>query len=170
MPAPTRASLIDAVNERDEAVGTVARGEVLKAGQNFRTAHVFIVNNDHELLLQRLAGGRDRHPGRWGSSVAAYLFAGESYESGARRRLAEELGLTASLRPVGKLEMLDEHSIKFVCLFLAHSEVASNREPSHIAELRFSPIERIKREIRSDPESFTPTFAELFRSFGSSLS
>lgn len=165
MPAPTANTLIDAVNERDEEVGTVRRGEALQEGRNFRTAHVFILNHEGKLLLQRLAKGRDRHPGRWGSSVAAYLFAGESYEEGALRRMKEELGVAGDLIPLGKLEMRDVNSLKFVSLFLSHSEAAEVREPDHISELRYWTVEEIQARLDRSPEDFTPTFARLFNAF-----
>ncbi len=169
MPAPSQNTLIDAVNELDERIGSVRRGEALRKGRNFRTAHVFVLNARQELLLQRLAGGRERHPGRWGSSVAAYLFAGESYQAGAMRRTREELGLDQPLEPVGKIEMLDERSLKFVNLFVTHSDTASNREPTHISQLEFRLIGEIEQELASEPDNFTPTFAALFEVFGRRL-
>jgi isopentenyl-diphosphate delta-isomerase len=169
MSAPTSSTLIDVVNERDEEVGTVRRAEVLKQGQNFRTAHVFVLNSDRHLLLQRLAARRNRHPGRWGSSVAAYLFAGESYRDGAARRMREELGIDASLRRIGKIEMRDTNSLKFVSLFLVHSDAAEIREPDHISQLQYWPLEEVKARLDESPESFTPTFIELFEAFSSAL-
>jgi isopentenyl-diphosphate Delta-isomerase len=169
MSAPTANTLIDAVNERDEEVGTVRRGDVLREKRNFRTAHVFVINRRGELLLQRLAGKRRRHPGRWGSSVAAYLFAGETYRHGAERRMQEELGIGPELGYLGKTEMRDAGSLKFVELFLAHSDTAAIREPDHIAELRYWPPDRISSTLRRTPEDFTPTFAHLFREFASRL-
>lgn len=169
MPAPTQTTLIDAVNERDERIGSVPRGEALREGRNFRTAHVFVLNARQELLLQRLAGGRERHPGRWGSSVAAYLFAGESYLDGAKRRSWEELGLLGQLEPVGKMEMPDERSLKFVSLFVTHSDTAHNRVPAHISQLEYWPVAEIERALTDAPESFTPTFTALFETFGHRL-
>jgi len=169
MPAPTADTFIDAVNERDEAIGMVRRGEALDRGRNFRTAHIFILNAAGDLLLQRLAKGRERHPGRWGSSLAAYLFAGESYRDGASRRMREELGLAVALHPLGKLEVRDVDSLKFVTLFLAHAEGAEIREPQHIAELRYWSLQEIDAALDRDAQGFTPTFAQLFRAFRAHL-
>ena len=169
MPAPTSQTLIDAVNQRDEEVGTVPRGEALSQGRNFRTAHVFILNRNHELLLQRLANKRERHPGRWGSSVAAYLFAGESYREGARRRMREELGVVADPEPVGKLEMQDVNSLKFVSLFRVYSEDVEIRERDHISELKYWSRSEIEEALANCPSGFTPTFARLFSRFGIGL-
>jgi isopentenyldiphosphate isomerase len=169
MPTPTTDTPIDAVDGDDHRIGTVTRGDALRTGSNFRTAHVFVFNRRGELLLQRLSGSRERHPDRWGSSVAAYLYAGETYEHAAVRRLEEELGLSASIRPVGKLEMHDEQSLKFVELFRTQCDQARIAEPDHVAALRFVVPSEISREMQADQTRFTPTFVELFRAFGSSF-
>lgn len=169
MPAPSRTSLIDAVNDRDEPIGKVARGKALETGASFRTTHVFVLNGEGDLLLQKLAAQRERHPGRWGSSVAAYLNSGESYEQGASRRLYEELGLILSLQPLGKLRMRDEHSLKFVSLYLGIDGDAVIRERDHIEEIAYWPQARVRSAIEAQPRQFTPTFRELYRAFGSDL-
>jgi isopentenyl-diphosphate delta-isomerase len=162
MPAPTSTTLIDTVDAADHQVGEIARGAALGVGANFRTAHVFVFNAAGDLLLQRLAPKRDRHPRRWGSSVAAYLFAGETYHHAAMRRAREELDLDVAMQQVGKIQMRDERSIKFVTLFTAEADAARIREPEHIAELRFWSPRQLARDTESRPSTFTPTFLELY--------
>jgi isopentenyldiphosphate isomerase len=158
---PSATALVDAVDEHDQLIGTVRRREVLKVGANFRTAHVFVFDHARRLLLQRLALTRDRHPGRWGSSVAAYLFAGEDYAAAARRRAREELAVYRPLEWFGKLEMHDGPSLKFVALFTCVSDAAVINEPDHIAELRWWSLSDLERETRVHPAAFTPTFLQL---------
>jgi isopentenyl-diphosphate Delta-isomerase len=169
MTAPTPSMLIDVVDDRDHAVGTVPRESVLERGDNFRTAHVFVLDERDRLLLQRLAPKRPRHPNRWGSSVAAYLFAGETYEAAARRRLLEELGLEVPITQIGKAEMVDERSLKFVTLYGARSATPRNEEPGEISALVYRPLDWIANEIQRRRELFTPTFLALFERFGSDL-
>ena len=166
MPAPTPSTLIDVVDTEDHEIGTVPRGAVLERGENFRTAHIFVFDRRGDLLLQRLAPARPRHPNRWGSSVAAYLFAGESYASAAERRLQEELDTETPVEEVGKLEMVDEESLKFVTLFRAESDHPRIGEPEEISALEFRSTRLIREEIARSTESFTPTFVALFEHFG----
>jgi ADP-ribose pyrophosphatase YjhB (NUDIX family) len=166
MPAPTSATLIDVVDAEDHEIGRIPRGIVLERGDNFRTAHVFVFDGRGELLLQRLAPARTRHPDRWGSSVAAYLFAGETYETGARRRLREELDIESPIEEVGKFEMVDEQSLKFVTLFRTEYDNPKIGEPAGISALAFRPIAWIGEELARNPERFTPTFVALFDRFG----
>lgn len=165
MSAPQRDSAIDRVDELDRPIGTVKRGQVLQLGANFRTSHVFVFTQDGgSLLLQRLAPTRERHPNRWGSSVAAYLHAGESYDEAAERRLTEELGFSAPLRFVGRTRMRDDQSWKFVALYRAIDGRAHIQEPDHIAELKPWPLADLARTVQRSPDLFTPTFLHLYSS------
>jgi isopentenyl-diphosphate Delta-isomerase len=164
VPAPSASSLIDQVDPEDRPVGLVPRGEVLGIGANFRTAHVFVFHNDR-LLLQQLAPTRERHPCRWGSSVAAYLSAGETYEQAAERRLAEELGLQGQLDEVGKTCMQDGRSLKFVELYMLRDGPASIREPDHIAQLRYWETAELEDAIAKDSAMFTQTFLHVYEFF-----
>ncbi len=164
MPAPAPTSPIDCVDAEDHPVGTVPRGQVLRLGANFRTVHVFVFHDDR-LLLQQLAPSRERHPQRWGSSVAAYLHAGESYEEAARRRLDEELGIEGSPELVGKTRMEDEHSLKFVELYTLLDGPAQIREPDHIEELRYWARDELDEAIAADAQRFTPTFLHVYQYF-----
>lgn len=164
MSAPTKTAPIDCVDDHDHPVGTIPRGEVLRVGANFRTVHVFVFH-DGLLLLQQLSPKRERHPERWGSSVAAYLHAGESYEQAAERRLDEELGIHGDLHRVGKTRMHDERSLKFVELYTLANGPAEIREPGHIEELRYWAQDELEAAINESPNSFTPTFLHVFRYF-----
>ncbi|GIF24763.1 isopentenyl-diphosphate delta-isomerase [Actinoplanes tereljensis] len=163
MPAPAPTAAVDIVDERNEPIGTAQRGEVLPQGLNFRTVHVIASDQRDEVLLQRLSASRDRHACMWGSSVAGYLHAGETYEAAADRRLQEELGVRATLTFVGVTPMTDEHSTKFIGVFLASipREKPSIQDPEHVGSLRWLPLGRLLKLIKSEPESFTPTLIHV---------
>jgi isopentenyl-diphosphate delta-isomerase len=162
MSAPGATSPIDLVDANDQAFGVIPRGEALRRGANFRTAHVLLFDATGRLLLQRLAEGRERHPGRWGSSIAAYLHAGEDYREAAQRRLAEELGLHVRLKYVGKVRMADQRSVKFIGVFTGLDGPAQIHEPDHIAALRYWALDELDAVLRAAPDQFTPTFIEVY--------
>lgn len=162
MPAPSPTSLIDVVDESNEPIDAVPRGEVFERRANFRTVHVLLLNGSGELLLQQLGPLRHRYPMRWGSSVAGYLRAGESYEEAAARRLSEELKLTTPVSPLGVLSMTDDGLIKFVGVFTTVADDPQIGEPDHIASLSFRPPARVREEINAHPELFTETLREVF--------
>lgn len=170
MATVSESMVIDRVDRRDQPVGTIRRSEVFARGTNFRVIHIFVFNHKTELLIQQLASDRSRHPGYWGSSVAGYMFTGESYEVAARRRLTEELGIKeARLNFVGKTSMEDEGCTKFIGLFSAVHEGPFDFDHTHIQRLEFLPL-RIIDELRgTHVRRFTPTFLKVLSFYESKL-
>ena len=162
--------LIDAVDQSDVPIGRVLRNEVFRQHANFRVAHDLVFNSRGELLVQQLAKTRRRHPGYWGSSVAAYLFAGESYQAAAERRLAEELGLhDTRLNYVGKTSMVDEGSQKFIAVFATTHEGPFSFDRSHIERIEFLPRQVIHELEAAGSRTFTPTFLRVLSFYESKM-
>ena len=62
------------------------------------TSHVIVIHPDRRrLLLQKRSASKDIQPGKWDTAVGGHLEPGEDYLTGARRELAEELGVTGEL-------------------------------------------------------------------------
>lgn len=164
MAAPAAREFVDAVDEQDRATGVVERGRVFDEGRNFRTVHVVLLDQWGRLLVQQLASGRPRHPGRWGSSVAGYLHAGESYEQAANRRVGEELGVQPQLRWVGRVAMEDDGVTKFVGVFSGEVKATDPliQNSAHVEGLRWPDIDSLDRELSDNPECFTPTFRRVY--------
>jgi 8-oxo-dGTP pyrophosphatase MutT (NUDIX family) len=139
----------------------VPRRDVFKEHANFRTVHVLVLNRDGAILLQQLAPTRERHPLKWGSSVAGYMHAGEAYEEGARRRLREELGLETPLHAVGVTPMQDAGVTKFVGVFVTIADRARVEEPDHIAAIEFRPQRAIERDVRINPQAYTDSLRHV---------
>jgi len=158
--------LIDRVDESDSIIGPIERRRVFELKANFRVVHVFILDGRGRLLLQQIPPDGKRHPGHWGSSVAGYVFSGESYDQAARRRLGQELGVTGvELSPFGKVTMDDEGCTKFISLFTAQHDGPFRPDPGHIADLEFVPLDVIAVMHREGERQFTPTFLLLLNFF-----
>jgi isopentenyl-diphosphate delta-isomerase len=143
MASVGQAMVIDTVDQSDVPIGQIQRAEVFRKHANFRVSHVFVFNSEGELLIQRLALNRDRNPGYWGSSAAAYLFSHEDYWAAAARRMNEELGVAGA-------------ELDFVNKTTDHQ---------HIDRVEFRPLSEINQMIASDDRRFTPTFLHVLESF-----
>jgi isopentenyl-diphosphate Delta-isomerase len=143
------------VDGLDDPIGVVRREDVFAEHVGFRRA----------LAPAGRARARQRSPLKWGSSVAGYLFAGESYVAAATRRLREEIGLETPLQKLGATRMQDEGAMKFIELFVTTAEVARIEEPDHIEALEFVSLVSIDDRLRADPEAFTETFPVVYRLF-----
>jgi 8-oxo-dGTP pyrophosphatase MutT (NUDIX family) len=157
----TEDMLIDAVDDHDVPVGVIQRSEVFVKRQNFRVIHNLVFNSRGDLLVQRLASTRVRHPGYWGSSVAGYVFAGESYEAAASRRLAEELGVRLPLTFLGKTVMDDEGCQKFISIYRSFNNGPFDYDHGHIERIEFLPLRVIGELQALGSRKFTPTFLRV---------
>jgi isopentenyldiphosphate isomerase len=154
--------VIDAVDANDMAVDIIVRSRVFKAHANFRVVHVLVFNNSGELLVQRLALNRTRHAGYWGSSVAGYVFAHESYETAAARRISQEITVReAALSLVGKTSMDDQGCKKFIEVFTTTQDGPFQYDHEHIDRLEFLQLAKIHEFHASAERSFTPTFLHV---------
>lgn len=161
MPRPGPLSLIDRVDDSNRPIGTIPRADAFAAKANFRTVHVLVFNPQGGLLLQQLAPTRERNPLKWGSSVAGYLHAGETYEHAAQRRLKEELGLTTPIHPVGVTAMDDKGITKFIGVYVTKAENAYIAEPDHISRIEHRPVEDVIKDMLLNPEHYTESFRHV---------
>ena len=87
---------IDIFDENNEPTGKVKeKNQAHEDGDFHRTAHVWIINDKNELLLQKRSASKKSHPNCWDISGAGHIRAGESVIDGAIRELKEELGVEA---------------------------------------------------------------------------
>ena len=92
--------VFDIVDEYGNPTGeTIERGLAHKEGVRHRTAHIWIareVNGKWQVLLQKRAQTKDSFPGRYDTSSAGHIQAGDEPLESAIRELQEELGIVAS--------------------------------------------------------------------------
>ena len=92
--------IFDIVDEYGNPTGeTIERGLAHKEGVRHRTAHIWIareVNGKWQVLLQKRAQTKDSFPGRYDTSSAGHIQAGDEPLESAIRELQEELGIVAS--------------------------------------------------------------------------
>lgn len=91
---------LDLVDENGIPTGERAERKRAHAeGLRHRTAHVWIVrerDGKTEVLLQKRAMGKDSFPGRYDTSSAGHIKAGDEPTESALRELSEELGIRAT--------------------------------------------------------------------------
>lgn len=88
--------LFDIYDEAGNHLGTAPRSECHgNPALLHRTAHVVVIHPETgDILLQKRKMTKDIQPGKWDTAVGGHLDAGEDYLAGAKRELAEELGIT----------------------------------------------------------------------------
>ena len=85
---------IDIFDYNNNPTGEIKEKTQAHEDRNFhRTAHVWIMNDKKELLLQKRSATKKSHPNFWDISGAGHIRAGETVIEGAIRELKEELGV-----------------------------------------------------------------------------
>ena len=160
--------LIDIYNAAGEKTGCVERSRA--HGDNtllHRAAHVLVFSSDGRLLLQKRSVTKRIQPGKWDASVGGHLAAGEDYLTGARRELAEELGLPEDtpLEHLFDVAIRNEIESEDARVFKAVSEGPFDFQKEEIDGVRFFTADELK-----DPrwrKEFTPCLiGELERIYG----
>ena len=91
--------LFDIVDENGNPTGDkVSRSEAHAKGIRHRTAHIWVIRDNEgkkEVLLQKRALNKDSFPGKYDTSSAGHIQAGDEPLESALRELSEELGIEA---------------------------------------------------------------------------
>lgn len=163
MPLDRPDELFDVVDADDRVIGQATRSEVHARGLLHRAAHVFVLNSQGELLLQRRSATKDAHPLCWTSSCSGHLDAGENYEKAAVRELKEEIGLEADLEFLVKFPASEHTSNEHTALFRATCNEPPTPDPTEVADLEWKSLAEWSRLLAEDPERFDPPFRVLLR-------
>ncbi len=122
---------LDVCDEQGNPTGeTVARDVAHRDGIRHRTAHVWVVRRVEgrwQVLLQKRSADKDSFPGKYDTSAAGHIAAGDEPLPSARRELWEELGIragAAQLRCAGSFDIRYEREF--------HGRVFRDNELAHV--------------------------------------
>jgi 16S rRNA (adenine1518-N6/adenine1519-N6)-dimethyltransferase len=153
------------VDENDREIGTATRSEVHENNLRHRAVHILIFNEIGDLLLQKRSPWKDRHPLLWDSSAAGHVEANEQYDETAHRELDEELGVTAELRPIGKLPASEKTGQEFIVVYRGEHNGPFRYPSEEISAVEFIPFDIVERWVANKPEDFAPGFLESWKLF-----
>ena len=161
MAAQNPDELFDVVDEEDHVIGQATRAEVHARGLFHRAVHIFLFNEQGELLIQQRSAEKDEFPLCWTSSASGHVDAGEDYLPAAQRELEEELGLREPLQFVLKLPPSQRTANEQTVLFRADTTQQPQFNREEIAAVRFLPLSEIVQWMQQQPDVFSPPFCEL---------
>ncbi|MDX2937370.1 NUDIX domain-containing protein [Streptomyces ipomoeae] len=88
-----RSEPVERVDEQDEVIGVVDRGEAIRHGWLHRVATIVCRDSSGRTLVHRRPDDASRFPGHFNWLLGGATEVAESYEDAAARELAEELGV-----------------------------------------------------------------------------
>lgn len=167
----------DVLDENGNKTGKIKlRDEVHRDGDWHKSVHIWIINQNNEILLQRRCATKDSYPNMLDISCAGHLTAGDDSITGALRELKEELNLDINSN---ELEFIDtiKNSFKYSDSFINNgfadmyilktNKTIDNMkfQESEISEILFMPylqfkklVENKSNDLVSHPEEFEILF------------
>jgi isopentenyl-diphosphate delta-isomerase type 1 len=90
--------LIEIIDKNKKPTGIIKpRDEVHKKGYIHKTVHVWVVNKNKEILIQKRSKSKLTHPQMWDVSCAGHVTAGDTSHETAVKELFEETGIKAEI-------------------------------------------------------------------------
>ncbi len=130
----------DVVDENGIPTGeTVERSEAHARDILHRTAHIWVVremNGRIEVLLQKRSMNKDSFPGRYDTSSAGHIQAGDEPRDSALRELHEELGIQAQ-----------PEELEYAGMFRIHYDMVFHDRPFKDNEVSFVYVYRKPADI-----------------------
>lgn len=170
----------DVLDENGNKTGkTKLRSAVHRDGDWHKSVHIWIINENGEILLQRRCANKDSHPNMLDISSAGHLSAGDDSLTGAIRELKEELNLDVNKEDLKLITTLKKSSRpkenfinnEFADMYILKTNKTINDmtyQESEISEIVFVPYKEFKKMVENkqlDLLMHTEEFEILFEMF-----
>jgi isopentenyldiphosphate isomerase len=156
--------IVTIVDEHNVVVGTAPRREMRAKNLPHRSTYILVFTSQGELYVQKRTLSKDVFPGYYDPATGGVILAGESYEQGAVRELAEEMGIRdVSLTWLFDFYFTDERTRvwggAFSCVYDGPL-VLQEEEVEHV--ILMTPEEILRR---AETEPFTPDGLSVVRRY-----
>jgi len=163
------------VNPEDEKVGLMEKIEAHEKALLHRAFSVFIINDKEEILLQQRAQSKYHSPGLWTNTCCSHQRDGESNIKAGKRRLMEEMGMTANLKELFHFiyiapfdNGLTEHELDHVMVGYSNDNPQINTD--EVEDFKWMTANDIKKDIELHPEFYTAWFKIIFEKYYNHIS
>lgn len=90
---------VDVVDADDRVIGRATRAEMRAQKLRHRATYILVFNPRGQLFVHQRTATKDVYPSYYDVAVGGVVGAGETYDAGAQRELAEELGINGGAPP-----------------------------------------------------------------------
>ncbi len=159
---------IDILNDAGEISGkTCLKSEAHKKGLFHQSVHIWIIDFEKNVLIQKRASNKDVFPNLWDVSVAGHISTGELPIISAIREIEEEIGLSVSkneLQYIGTSKKKIIHKIDLIDNELHHIYVCTVNfdfitlkiQVEEVSEIKIMNLVRLIDEISKEKKNFVP--------------
>lgn len=148
------AELVEEVDESGNVLRVVTRAEMRRDRLRHRTTFIAVVDHDGRLLIHQRSPHKDVWPSRWDIAAGGVAAVGESWADGARRELAEELGIDAPVVELGRADYEDDDVASVSAVFVARSDGPYRFADGEVVDARWVTEGELDRLLST--EAFCP--------------
>lgn len=168
--------MFDVLDEKGNKTGIQkSKEECYKEGHWFRSVHIWIINNNKEILLQKRSSNKSTFPNLWAVSVSGHVQAGESSMDTVIREIKEELGLSVTPEKCKYLFTLKRENVFENCInrvfddvyiLVLNIDVNNTRlQKSELCEIKYFNYEKLKEMLIDKHPAFVPMDEEKEKLF-----
>ena len=168
--------LLDVLDENGKQTGEVEdRSEVYRKGLWHRATHIWIINSNNELLVQKRNPYKQTFPNLWAISVAGHVDSGETSLDTAVREVKEELNLDVTpdefefLFTIKRETPYKDSKLRvFDDVYLLHKDIDCEQTKLQVEELTdikyvyYEYLEKMLKENDKDYVPYTEEHEKLF--------
>ena len=150
------------VDEDDNLIGPERRDKChADAGLLHRAFSLYIFNSQGQILLQRRSKFKQLWAGYCANSCCSHPIWGEETETAAKRRLADELGLSVPLSLIFKFKYSSRNEdfgseTELCTVFIGKSDQVGVVDPNEVEEWKFVEPAVLDDALLSNEEQYTP--------------
>lgn len=151
------------VDKEDNEIGQMEKMEAHVKGVLHRAFSVVIFNSSGEMLLQKRAHSKYHSGGLWTNACCSHPMPNESLSDAAKRRLLEEMGISADpqflFKFIYKAELnnsLTEYEYDHV--FVANYDDGPIMNPEEAEDWKYVSLDELKKDVEERPERYTVWF------------
>lgn len=144
--------LVDVVDAGGVTIGVATRREMRARRLPHRCCYVLVFDREDRLLVHLRTATKDVYPSHWDVAVGGVVGAGESYDEGARRELAEEVGITdAEPQPLFDFRHEDATNLVNGRVYRVISDGPLRLQAEEVVRGEWLPPADVLERIRRDP-------------------
>ena len=163
--------LIDVLDEEGNITGQVEpKKEIYNNGYWHKSVHIWIINDNGELLVQKRNPNKKTFPNLWAISAAGHVLTGESSLDAGIRELEEELDIQVNpdelkyLFTVKRVQIYkDSHLKVFDDVYLLHKNIDVEKTKLQVEELtdiKYVYYKYLESILKNNDKSYVPYTGE----------
>ena len=175
--------LLDVLDSYGNKTGiTKDKDEIYKTGEWFRSVHIWIINDNNELLLQKRSPNKTTFPNLWAVSVSGHVMAGESSLDTVIREIKEELDIDVNKEDCKYLFTVKRQNMFKNCINRVFDDVylvklnidvnTAKLQKSELCEIKYFNVDYLKDALEKRDNRFVPLDLEketLFRQLAGNI-